>query len=125
MTKLVDSLFEADTGLFAIIFYDVSFLKSIGVGCRRAPLRATTRKFQSCALFSCSPNPPFLVFNNGERFLFPESDYADWKVRNFAVSPSRDERRDERVERGEAASYSCKKSITNRILYSIRVQSSL
>lgn len=122
MTKLVDSLVEADTGLLTIIFYDVSFLKSIDVGCRRAPLQATT-KFQSCALFSCSPNPPFLVFNNGERFLFPESDYADWKVRNFAVSPSRDERRDERVERGEAASYDCKKSITSRILYSIRVQS--
>lgn len=97
MTKrVVDSFFEADIGSLTVIFYDLSFLK-FGVGCRRAPLRATTRKFQSCALFSRSPQPPFLVFNNVERFLFPESDYADWKVRDFAVSPSRDERRNERL----------------------------
>ncbi|TGZ43187.1 hypothetical protein DBV15_07982 [Temnothorax longispinosus] len=47
---------------------------------------STTRKFQSCAPLPLRSFVPLSdlfssVFDNGERSLFPESDYADWKVR--------------------------------------------
>lgn len=64
-------------------------IHAVGVGCRRGlhyvPRPASFNHappplFSLCSFVPLS-DPSCIVSDNGERSLFPENDYADWKVR--------------------------------------------
>lgn len=103
MTRRVDSLFEADTShrlaysnLLQSFFFKI---RRRGVGCRGAPLRATTRKFQSCAPFSRSLETPLSRVQQREPTLLISGErlrrLEGTRLRGLSVS--RDGRRDERL----------------------------
>lgn len=85
----------------------------VGVGCRRAPLPCHDPQVSITRAPPRSFSPPSsTVSDNGERSLFPENDYADWKVRGgLAV---RSEMKGETRLRERPDYVPRKKSITSR-----------